>query len=50
MVFFSDVSKMYDKTNTLALDRVSFYIEKGEFVFIIGSSGAGKSTLTKLIA
>lgn len=49
MVFFSDVSKMYDKTNTLALDRVSFYIEKGEFVFIIGSSGAGKSTLTKLM-
>lgn len=49
MVFFSDVSKLYDKTNTLALDRVSFYIEKGEFVFIIGSSGAGKSTLTKLM-
>ena len=49
MVFFSDVSKIYDKTNTLALDRVSFYIEKGEFVFIIGSSGAGKSTLTKLM-
>lgn len=49
MVFFSDVSKRYDTTNTLALDRVSFYIEKGEFVFIIGSSGAGKSTLTKLM-
>ena len=49
MVFFSDVSKRYEKTNTLALDRVSFYIEKGEFVFIIGSSGAGKSTLTKLM-
>lgn len=49
MVFFSDVSKKYDKTNTLALDRVSFYIEKGEFVFIIGSSGAGKSTITKLM-
>ena len=49
MVFFSDVSKKYEKTNTLALDRVSFYIEKGEFVFIIGSSGAGKSTLTKLM-
>lgn len=49
MVFFSDVSKRYEKTNTLALDRVSFYIEKGEFVFIIGSSGAGKSTITKLM-
>ena len=49
MVFFKDVSKVYEKTNTLALDRVSFFIEKGEFVFIIGSSGAGKSTLTKLM-
>lgn len=49
MVFFNGVSKKYEKTNTLALDRVSFYIEKGEFVFIIGSSGAGKSTLTKLM-
>lgn len=49
MVFFSDVSKVYEKTNTLALDRVSFFIEKGEFVFIIGSSGAGKSTITKLM-
>lgn len=49
MVFFSDVSKKYETTGTLALDRVSFFIEKGEFVFIIGSSGAGKSTITKLM-
>ena len=49
MVFFSDVSKRYEKTNTLALDRVSFYIEKGEFVFIIGSTGCGKSTLIKML-
>ena len=49
MVFFSDVSKKYEKTNTLALDRVSFYIEKGEFVFIIGSTGCGKSSLIKML-
>ncbi len=49
MVLFNDVSKKYEKTDTLALDRVSFLIEKGEFVFIIGSSGAGKSTITKLM-
>jgi len=49
MVFFNNVSKLYEKTNTLALDNVNFFIDKGEFVFIIGSSGAGKSTLTKLM-
>ncbi len=49
MVFFKGVTKIYEKTDTTALKNVNFYIDKGEFVFIIGSSGAGKSTLTKLI-
>ena len=49
MVFFKCVTKVYEKTDTTALKNVNFYIDKGEFVFIIGSSGAGKSTLTKLI-
>ena len=48
MILFNSVSKEYPN-GTLALDDVNFYIEKGEFVFIIGSSGAGKSTVTKLI-
>lgn len=49
MVFFKGVTKVYEKTNTTALSNVNFFIDKGEFVFIIGSSGAGKSTLTKLM-
>ena len=49
MVFFENVSKLYEDTGTQALENISFHIEQGEFVFIIGSSGAGKSTLTKLM-
>ncbi len=47
MVKFENVTKKFGETT--ALDSVSFEIEKGEFVFVIGCSGAGKSTLVKLI-
>ena len=48
MIIFSNVSKVYENGST-ALNNISFFIERGEFVFIVGPSGAGKSTLIKLL-
>lgn len=47
MVVFQGVSKHYD--NNMALNNLSFTINDGEFVFLVGKTGAGKSTLMKLI-
>ena len=48
---FRDVRKIYQmgEVEVAAVDGMSFTVEKGEFVFIVGSSGAGKSTFLKLI-
>lgn len=48
MIEFRNVTKIYDN-NVVGLDNVSFKIEKGEFVFLIGQSGAGKSSIIKLL-
>jgi cell division transport system ATP-binding protein len=48
MIVFEAVTKVYEPDVT-ALSDVSFVIEKGEFVFIVGASGSGKSTIVRLL-
>ncbi len=48
-IIFKNVDKLYGDKE-YALENVSFSVEPGEFVFVIGRSGAGKSTLLKLIS
>ena len=48
MIVFDSVRKVYEP-NVAALTDVSFVIDKGEFVFVVGASGSGKSTIIRLI-
>ena len=52
MIEIHDLQKEYveDETSTRALRGVTFTIEKGEFVSIMGPSGSGKSTLVQILS
>jgi ATP-binding cassette subfamily B protein len=46
---FDNVSYRYDGSSTPALDRVSFKVEEGQMIGIVGRSGSGKTTATRII-
>lgn len=49
-ITFENVSFTYDDTNIEALKKVSFTINKGETLAILGKTGSGKSTILSLIS
>ncbi|MCA9360129.1 cell division ATP-binding protein FtsE [Candidatus Kaiserbacteria bacterium] len=49
MIYFDNVSKVYNDGRSAALQEVTFQVAPKEFVSIVGHSGAGKTTLLKMI-
>lgn len=49
MIYFDNVSKVYNDGRSIAIEGVSFQVAPNEFVSIVGHSGAGKTTLLKML-
>ncbi len=49
MIRFEKVTKTYPGQASPALDQMTVDVEKGEFVFLVGTSGSGKSTALRLV-
>jgi len=47
MILFENVTKFYG--SNVGVENITISIDKGDFVFLVGSSGAGKSTFIKLM-
>ena len=50
MIKVENLSKKYKENSKLALDDVSFELQKGEFAALLGPNGAGKTTLINVIS
>lgn len=48
MIIIDKVTKIYEN-GAIAINNISINIEKGEFVFVVGSSGSGKSTFMRML-
>ncbi|WP_300765850.1 cell division ATP-binding protein FtsE [uncultured Bifidobacterium sp.] len=49
LITLDKVSKVYPKGTRPALDDITLHINRGDFVFLVGSSGSGKTTLLSLL-
>ena len=49
MLAFKNVTFQYPEDDYAMMENLSFHVERGEFVSLIGASGCGKSTIFRLI-